>query len=581
VAPIEIADLCQLNEYLAARVGPPDPLPIRRVLVADDAIDQLVDLVRHEHDSSGRSVCLVMDRTVMHRAGEPIKPVLLEKLHGAVRAVERIELGTKATPPTASLALAEDLSRRLPPGGVLVSFGSGTITDLAKHAAFLAGKRDRSGTCRWICCPTACTVTAYSSSMAVLLIDGVKRTLPSRLPDAIVADLQLLAGAPLELTRAGFGDMMARSVSYGDWYLAHLAGMDETFQTLPFELLAHADRRLFASAAALRLPDAASIRVLVDALLLAGAAMSLAGTTTPISGWEHAISHCLDLYATAQGRRLGLHGAQVGAATLVSARVYADLLATDALESQAPRRPLDPAAARGQLEAAFGKLDPTGRIIRQLWEDYRPKWERFCTSSEPMDRLRQALQQDSVRRRLCGFLRPAEQIEAAMHAIGAPTDLAVAAGLEDPGLAIDAVRHLRSTPSDTPTSSASGSAWVTCSARPTGSTNRTSADGWGKANRQEQSCRWLSRPNSFPQKMDAPSGWKERCLRDLRHLLRKVYAGRGRLYCLSYIMTLLRCQANSSRKTENSRKGGTHDGGPDDSGLGHRPGFDRLGDRHQ
>jgi len=57
----------------------------------------------------------------------------------------------------------------------------------------------------------------------------VKRSLPSRYPDALVCDLETLADAPYEMTAAGVGDLIAAFVSFPDWRLAHLLGMDSSY----------------------------------------------------------------------------------------------------------------------------------------------------------------------------------------------------------------------------------------------------------------------------------------------------------------------------------------------------------------
>ena len=49
--------------------------------------------------------------------------------------------------------------------------------------------------------------------------DGVKRTWSSRLPHALVADVEVLREAPLEYTLSGIGDMSAGFVSFGNWHL--------------------------------------------------------------------------------------------------------------------------------------------------------------------------------------------------------------------------------------------------------------------------------------------------------------------------------------------------------------------------
>ena len=132
-----------------------------------------------------------MDRTVMRRAGQAVKPQVTAMLRDRWPGLRMVELGEPDHPPHATLELAESLPAELADIDVLVSFGSGTITDLAKHAAFLSGQSGRARP-RWVCCPTACTVTAYSSAMSVLMIDGVKRTIPSCQPNVILADLQLV-----------------------------------------------------------------------------------------------------------------------------------------------------------------------------------------------------------------------------------------------------------------------------------------------------------------------------------------------------------------------------------------------------
>ena len=61
--------------------------------------------------------------------------------------------------------------------GCVVSVGSGTVTDVAKDASM------RAGGIPFVVVQTAVSVNAFSDDMAVLLRDGVKRTVPSRWPD--------------------------------------------------------------------------------------------------------------------------------------------------------------------------------------------------------------------------------------------------------------------------------------------------------------------------------------------------------------------------------------------------------------
>ncbi|MCK5593069.1 iron-containing alcohol dehydrogenase, partial [Candidatus Bathyarchaeota archaeon] len=60
------------------------------------------------------------------------------------------------------------------------------------------------------------------------------------------------------------------------------------------------------------------VRVLLEALISCGVAMSIAGSSRPCSGSEHLFSHALDLIAS----KPGLHGEQCGVGTIMMAYLY-------------------------------------------------------------------------------------------------------------------------------------------------------------------------------------------------------------------------------------------------------------------
>ena len=430
-------DLDAIRAYLHASGEPHKPLTVRRIEVGETVLDGLADQARAEGAAS-RPTVLVMDGTPMSRAGAAVKPDVVR----ALRSVNAdhfhvIELGQPDHPPHASADLAASLAQRMPPDALVIALGSGTITDLTKHAVFLA---EQAAGARFtlICCPTACTVTAYTSTMTVLTVDGVKRTAASRGPDVVLVDLRLVTDAPPALAAAGFGDMMARCVAAGDWYLAHQLGLDPNFSELPLDMLAHAETLLFTHAAAIGRGEPAAVRHLVDALLMAGIAMSVANQTAPISGWEHTISHYLDLRHLATGQPLALHGAQVGAASLLAARAYADLFEAVALPDLSTSVG-DESAARAALDAHFGPI-ASGAVLDELWTDFREKWEKWPGDPTTVQRFRDAWASGPLRADLRRYVREPARIARALTDVGAPLDLATSAGC-DAGTARDAVRH--------------------------------------------------------------------------------------------------------------------------------------------
>lgn len=82
----------------------------------------------------------------------------------------------------------------------LVSLGGGTITDIGKMTSLALGGIPH------IAIQTAASVDGFTDNVSVILINGVKRTVPSRWPEALVADTTLIAEAPTLMNRAGYGE---------------------------------------------------------------------------------------------------------------------------------------------------------------------------------------------------------------------------------------------------------------------------------------------------------------------------------------------------------------------------------------
>ncbi|WP_186648555.1 iron-containing alcohol dehydrogenase [Fluviispira vulneris] len=206
---------------------------------------------------------------------------------------------------------------------IYIALGSGTITDLLKHSLFL-----NKPNAIFISIPTAMTVTAFTSSFSVVDISGAKRTRQSKDIYATFWIEPLLKAAPMELSRAGYGDLLARFVAYGDWYLGFKLGISENYDELAFRLMdVFADPlKQIASEFAQSELSGQAIEISAAALAMAGIAMSLSGETTPLSGYEHVISHALDFLRLNSDRPLVLHGEQVALATLTSAMSFEWLL---------------------------------------------------------------------------------------------------------------------------------------------------------------------------------------------------------------------------------------------------------------
>ncbi|MFN8637137.1 MAG: iron-containing alcohol dehydrogenase [Chloroflexota bacterium] len=413
-------ELPALRRWLEARPDADElfDLPIRQVLVQSNALRRLPDLLT-DLDAPKR-VLLFQDDRPYSRASVDLKPLVHDLLAGSGRTVEVVTL-----PPSHDGLVHADLENvgrgRAAIGGqptAVVALGSGTVCDVAKHACFTAEREDGARTVL-VLVPTAASVTAFTSSLAVLLVDGVKRTRPSRFPDAVLCDLETLAAAPSAMTRAGLGDCVARFISYGDWYLAHQLGLVERYSETPLALMgAHLDDVYLEHAPGVAAGAPTELTFLIRQVLLAGLAQSIVRISTPLSGTEHVVSHVLDMGSGAWGRATALHGAQVGVATPLAARAYE--LLHERFDPGRPRpTPPAPEAVEATINSAFGPLDPSGKMAAECWRDYQKKLMLWSASEARFDAVRERWD-DEVGPRLRELVRPAATIREILRRSGHP-----------------------------------------------------------------------------------------------------------------------------------------------------------------
>jgi glycerol-1-phosphate dehydrogenase [NAD(P)+] len=205
---------------------------------------------------------------------------------------------------------------------IVIAVGAGTVNDIGKLSSFRLGRE-------YIAVPTAASMNGYTSTIAAVLVGGVKRTLPCGQPIAIFADTGVLMRAPPHLNLAGFGDLLSKPVSQGDWLLSHFV-RDVPYATRPNEILEDLFRELLEQATPIGKADEYGLRVLMEAILVSGFSMAVAGSSAPASGGEHLVSHYWDMEQLDQHLPLlGLHGTQVGIATRLSAMLFQRLLTID------------------------------------------------------------------------------------------------------------------------------------------------------------------------------------------------------------------------------------------------------------
>lgn len=232
---------------------------------------------------------------------------------------------------------------------IIVAVGSGVLNDLGKYASGILGRP-------YLCVPTAASMDGYSASGASLLDGGFKRTLSCPPPEAIVADLDVIAAAPAKMAGWGYGDLAGKLVAALDWHIADILGED-AINPVPFALVQDNLAQWLSNPEGVARGDADAIHDLISGLLISGFAIQAHGDSRPASGSEHQFAHLWEMEGLKVDGYPASHGACVGLASVAMLALYEHLLAEDVAE-----------AAR----AALGKAQPGEQALRDRIDDLFP-----------------------------------------------------------------------------------------------------------------------------------------------------------------------------------------------------------------
>jgi glycerol-1-phosphate dehydrogenase [NAD(P)+] len=134
----------------------------------------------------------------------------------------------------------------------------------------------------------------------------------------VVADTQLMLEAPSRLLAGGCGDLVAKITAVKDWELAR-DEKGEYFGSYAANLAYMSAKIIVEESEKLSYKSQFGIRTIVEALISAGVAACIAGSSRPCSGAEHLFSHAVEYVA---GSNFGLHGERVGLGTIMMAKLH-------------------------------------------------------------------------------------------------------------------------------------------------------------------------------------------------------------------------------------------------------------------
>lgn len=190
---------------------------------------------------------------------------------------------------------------------IVLGVGGGTKIDVAKLSSTRQG-------IPFISVPTTASHDGIASPVASL--KGLKKpySILAQSPMAIVADTNVIIQSDYRFTSSGCGDVIAKLTAVHDWKLAHEA-KNEYYGEYAASLALMSTRLAIQNADTIKPGVEEGLRVVLEALISCGVAMSIAGSSRPCSGSEHLFSHALDLVAPNKA----MHGEQCGVGTIMMA----------------------------------------------------------------------------------------------------------------------------------------------------------------------------------------------------------------------------------------------------------------------
>jgi len=273
----------------------------REIIVGSGTLDLIGKLCRRLGYSD--SALVVTGPHTIEIAGRRI----IDLLEDDGLRVDHLIIPSK-TPTPEDVIRAERKIRELRPQ-VVIGVGGGAKIDIAK----LSSARQEVP---FISVPTTASHDGMASPFASVKDGGRPYSMVTKPPACVISDIEIIASAPPRFIRSGCGDLLAKLTAVRDWEIAR-DDVGEYFGNYAANLARLSATIVMNEAKRIGSLEEEGVRDLVEALISAGIASGIAGSSRPCSGSEHLFSHALDVIAPGKG----LHGEKCGIGAVMMAKL--------------------------------------------------------------------------------------------------------------------------------------------------------------------------------------------------------------------------------------------------------------------
>ena len=190
---------------------------------------------------------------------------------------------------------------------LVIGVGGGRSVDIAKMIGFNLDKP-------FISIPSSASHDGIASPF-VSVRDDRPHSLVATAPLGVFVDVDIIRKAPRKLLASGCGDLIAKITAVRDWQL----GRDKTgeyYGRYSADLALMSAKILMENSTRFS-KKGLDVREIVEALISAGVASCIAGSSRPCSGAEHLFSHAVDKLEP----NVGLHGEKCGIGAIMIAKL--------------------------------------------------------------------------------------------------------------------------------------------------------------------------------------------------------------------------------------------------------------------
>ena len=215
--------------------------------------------------------------------------------------------------------LIEDMMTKLDRPEVLVAFGAVTIMDFGRYPAYKLG-------IPFVAVPTLASSDGFTASICSVILKGQKKSISMKAPALVVADLDIIKGAPKRLVSSGVNDILAKYVSLADWKMATLVS-GEDYCPMVAGLAQEALDIMRAAADKMAATGEIDHEAMTMAQMKSGLTMQLWDNSRAASGAEHLMAHLVEMKPPRFENAEGIHGECVGVGTFAAVKEYHRLAA--------------------------------------------------------------------------------------------------------------------------------------------------------------------------------------------------------------------------------------------------------------